>query len=377
MKILWHGPFPGWEGNLPGMTTGYATQTALILPRLRALGHEVAVSATAGQEGHPGSWQGIPVFPKTFYADVGEDVVVNHYRTFGADIVFTFLCTWILKYPMVWRAMRTVHLTPVDCEPMSAADYAVIADTGGTPAAISRFGETQMRKRGLDPLYLPHGIDTHVFTPVKDRAAMRAEMNYDGKFVVGMNFMNNDRDRKNIDQALRGFAAFHAKHPDTILAIHAIQILPEGWNLPAFCRYLGIADAVSWSPQYEIVTGIISPKMMADWYAACDVVLNIGNEGFGLPAVEAQACGTPVILGDWSTGPDLVGPGWLVRGEKRWNHKHEADWGYAYTASVVEALEEAYEGAAKFRDDARSFALRHDINRVIREHWEPVLNDLA
>ena len=56
MRILWHGPHPD-------MPTGYGTQTALILPRLQALGHEVAVSATAGQDNHPGHWRGIPIFP--------------------------------------------------------------------------------------------------------------------------------------------------------------------------------------------------------------------------------------------------------------------------------------------------------------------------
>src|SRR6266851_5279850 len=225
MRILWHGPHP----DLP---TGYASQTALLLPRLQAAGHEIAVSATAGQDGHPGWWRGIPVLPCTTYADVGEDTVTGHYEQFKADIVFTFLCTWLLKYPRIWRDLRTVHITPVDCEPMSFADWQVIADTGGTPAAISRFGERMMRagvegRAVLDPLFLPHGVDTRCFAPSPDRDALRDAMGFAGKFVVGMNFMNNDRSRKNTDPAFRGFAEFHAKHPDSVLAVHAIQALPE------------------------------------------------------------------------------------------------------------------------------------------------------
>ena len=370
MRILFHGPHPD-------MPTGYGTQTQLLLPRLKALGHQLAVSCTGGQDSHPSYWNGIPVFPKTPYVFAGEDVVYDHYQAFDADLVFTLLCTWTLEYPMVWRELRTIHVTPVDCDPMSAADYSVISATGGTPAAISRFGESQMRKRGLDPLYLPHGVDLVTFAPPKDRDALREAMGYEGKFVVGFNFMNNDRERKNIDQALRGFAMFHGKHPDAVLALHTILQLPEGWNLPPYLKHLGITDVVQVSPRYELLTGTIPPSGMADWYGACDVVLNIGNEGFGLPAVEAQACGTPVILGNWSTGPDLAGPGWLVQGQARWNHKHRADWGFAFTSSVVENLELAYEGAAKIRDDARSFALGHDINRIVRDHWEPVLSELA
>lgn len=374
-KILWHGPHPD-------MPTGYATQSALLLPRLKAMGHDIAISATAGQESHPGFWEGMPVFPKTPYAEIGEDVVRGHYAQWGADVVFTFLCTWIIRYPAMWRDMRTIHLTPVDCDPISIRDYAVIADTGGMPAAVSRFGERMMRAGGpgrepLDPLYLPHGIDCKVFRPPADRDAQRAKIGWDGKFIVGMNFMNNDKFRKNIDESMQAFALFHAKHPDSRLAIHAIQQLPEGWNLPAMARMLGIEKAIIWSAQYPLVTGMILPPDLADWYGALDVYLGLGNEGFGLPHVEAQACGTPVILGDWSTGPDLAGKGWLVTGQRRYNDTHQAFWGVPHVDRIVTALEEAYEDARNRRDAARDFALTHEIGKVVREHWEPVLGELG
>jgi glycosyltransferase involved in cell wall biosynthesis len=375
VRILWCGPHPD-------MPTGYATQTSLILPRLQALGHQVALSATAGQESRLSYWRDIPVFPKTPYADVGEDVVREHYAAFKADLAVTFCCTFILKYPQVWRDMRTIHLTPVDCDPMSYMDYEVLAGTGGTPAAISRFGERMMRQAGpgrqvLDPLFLPHGVDTSVFTPPDSRDALRESMRYDGKFIVGMNFMNNDRGRKNVDECFQAFAAFRKTHPGAVLAVHAIQQLPEGYNLPALAVHLGLAGAVAFSPQYELVTGMISPLMLADWYGALDVLLSPGNEGFGLCAVEAQACGTPVILGDWSTGPELVGDGWLAEGQRKWNNAHKAFWGAPRTTSIVECLEEAYEDARNRREAARDNALRHDIGKVMAAHWEPVLGELG
>ena len=364
------------------MPTGYASQTALLLPRFQALGHAVAVSATAGQENHPGIWRGIPVFPCTTYADVGEDTVTANYEDWKADIVFTFLCTWLLKYPAVWRDLRTVHMTPVDCTPMSMADFRVIADTGGTPAAISEFGLKQMRAGGegraaLDPLYLPHGVDLKTFSPAPDRDQLRAEMGYDGKFVAGFNFMNNDKRRKNIDQVFRGFAMFHEKHADSVLAIHAIEALPEGIYTTKLARHLGILSAISLSPQRMLVRGMITPAMMADWYRVLDVCVDVGNEGFGLTGLEAQACGVPVIRGDWSTGPELVGPGWLAQGEQRWNDKHEADWGDAYAWSVAACLEEAWEDARNRRGAARDFAAGWDIGKIVREHWEPVLDELG
>jgi glycosyltransferase involved in cell wall biosynthesis len=191
-----------------------------------------------------------------------------------------------------------------------------------------------------------------------------------------MNFMNNDRWRKNIEPAMRGFAVFHAKHPDSILALHAIQAMPEGIHLPRLAAHLGITDAVTYSPQYELVCGMITPPMLADWYNALDVYLGPGNEGFGLPHIEAQACGVPVILGDWSTGPELVGPGWLVTGQGQWNEKHRASWGLAHVDSVAAALAEAYEDARNKRQDARDHAMGWEIGKQVRDHWEPVLGGL-
>ena len=380
----------------PDMPTGYANQAALIIKRLQAAGHDMAVFATAGQPNHPGWWQGVPVYPCTTYADFGEDVVAHHFRSHKADVVFTLMCTWILKFPQIWREMRTVHITPVDCAPMSFADCEVIENSGGTPAAISQFGLEQMRSGGhpgnerprLQPLYLPHGIDTAVYSPAMDRQALRASMGYDGKWVVGMNFMNNDRQRKNIYQAMRGFAEFFhgnqeiGPHPDALLAIHALNALPDGFNLHRIARHLGIDQAIHWSPQYELVTGMIRPELLADWYRPLDVLVNIGNEGFGLPALEAQACAVPVILGAWSTGPELAGPGWLIpesESDPLWNEKHRADWRVARPAAVAAALARAYDDGPSpgRRAASRDNALTWSIDTIIHERWEPVLGELG
>ena len=49
MKILWH-------SNSPWARTGYGTQTALWVPRLAELGHEIAISAFHGLQGSPIPW---------------------------------------------------------------------------------------------------------------------------------------------------------------------------------------------------------------------------------------------------------------------------------------------------------------------------------
>ena len=385
-----------WKSGHPDMPTGYGTQSALLLPRLKALGHELAVSCTAGQESHHSFWQGIPVFPCTPYTEMGEDTVGGDYEAFGADLCVTFLCTWRLVNHAVWQQMRTLHLMNVDCTPMSMSDYVVIAETGGMPAATSRRGWEIMRAGGktgtrpddlrepLDPLYLPHGTDTKLYSPVTGdrRSEIRGKIQgVTGRtFTVGMNFMNNDRfpDRKNIGRQLRGFAMFHAKHPDSVLLLHAIRKLPDGYNLDWMLKFHGIADAVRWTPQYELAQGLIHPAMLADWYRSLDVYLGAGNEGFGLPGLEAMACGTPAILLDAQSGPELDGGhGWLVGGLPEYNEVHQADWLRPDPLDIADTLEDALEQAAGRREAVREHALGWDINRIVREYWEPALAELA
>src|SRR5574337_1314315 len=56
MKILWSSVAP-WIG------TGYGQQTRLFTPRIRDLGHHVALSAYAGIEGTISSWNDMTVYP--------------------------------------------------------------------------------------------------------------------------------------------------------------------------------------------------------------------------------------------------------------------------------------------------------------------------
>ncbi len=376
MRILWHGPYR--------MPTGYWSQTEVYVKRLAAMGHDVAISALAGNNGHMETWTfthggqdyAIPVYPHTAYEMTGQDVVQGHYADFKADLVITLTCTWVLN-PVAWQDMRVIHITPVDIEGMSARDYSVITGSGGTPAAVCRWGETQMRARGLDPLYLPHGIETSVFKPPDNRQGLRRAMGVDHLFVAGINAGNTDPVRKSWYETYAGFAAFHAKHPASVLMVHGVQYLPGGVELPAIAAEVGLTDCIIYSNPYQMVTGQTSNEALAAWYGALDVYLQPSRgEGFGLTAVEAQACGTPVINMGWATGPELTGAGWLLKGQKSWNEVHKKAWVTPFISSIAGKLELAHKQAGGKREQAREFALTWDADTQFAEYWAPVLADL-
>jgi D-inositol-3-phosphate glycosyltransferase len=87
--------------------------------------------------------------------------------------------------------------------------------------------------------------------------------------------------------------------------------------LADLARDLGIADVVRFVPP-------VSLAELAKWYAAATLVaVPSYNESFGLVAIEAQACGTPVVaaaVGGLSTAVDDGRSGLLVDGHdpQRW-----------------------------------------------------------
>jgi glycosyltransferase involved in cell wall biosynthesis len=112
---------------------------------------------------------------------------------------------------------------------------------------------------------------------------------------------------------------------------------------------------------------------MALWCNACDAGLQATRaEGFGLPLIEFQACGVPVITTDASAMTELCGAGWLVDGEPYWNDGHLAWWCTPHVGGITAALEQAYAGGAALAGKARAFALAD----ALLPQWETVLDEI-
>ena len=85
-----------------------------------------------------------------------------------------------------------------------------------------------------------------------------------------------------------------------------------------YCEFLGIADRLIYTLPYNYLYKF-GPEDLAKLYSSFDVLLNPSTgEGFGGPLVESQACGTPVIAGNWTSMPELIGAGYLVEWSEKW-----------------------------------------------------------
>jgi glycosyltransferase involved in cell wall biosynthesis len=144
------------------------------------------------------------------------------------------------------------------------------------------------------------GVDTR-FAPVEDSEALRrVRETYAGgrPFILAVGTLEP---RKNYPTLIRAFAQARqaARLP------HALVIVGrKGWVYePIFAAVdeLSLHDHV-------LFPGFVPDEELPALYSAADMLVTPSfYEGFGLPALEAMACGTPVIVSDVSSLPEVVG----------------------------------------------------------------------
>jgi glycosyltransferase involved in cell wall biosynthesis len=283
---------------------------------------------------------------------------------------------WVL-HPEALKGMKVAHWLPVDCSPLSVMDQNILSNGGGIPIAMSQHGRREMEAAGFAPLLVPHGIDCQAWQPLPDRDEIRAKIGIEGKFLIGINAANADPVRKGYAEQMQAFAVFRARHPEAMLLIHARAQTQQGCDLYRLAAELRLGESVVFADQYQISAGLTKHDELARWYGLLDVLSNCSyGEGFGLPVMEAQACGTPVVVTDCSAMTEIAGPGWLVEGSRYWNKGHGAFWLRPDVDSIVCAYERAFEEAASVRLQARRFALLYDADRVLEDSWVPALKEL-
>lgn len=376
MKILWH-------SNAPWAATGYGNQTRLFARRIRDIGHEMSISAFYGLEGGILNWDGIKVLPRGGNP-YGDDVLPRHYGLVGADIALTLIDAWVYN-PDNWPVgMRWVPWFPVDSEPLPQAVARSVAQAYQR-IVYSKFALKQINNAGMDAHYVPHGVDTEAFRPIPN-ARETLGLSKD-RYIVGIVAANKGQpSRKAWPEMLTAFGEFHRRHPDALLYLHTNPTQTNGGvNLFELSEINGLkwgTDVLCGDPYQSGIIGGLNDQQMAALYSSFDVhLLASSGEGFGIPLIEAQACGCPVIVGDWTSMPELCFSGWKI--PKSEGHPLlNPVGGYQFLprpGAIVEALEAAYNmrGNQDYRSRARDGALAYDADRVTEKYWKPVLQKIA
>jgi glycosyltransferase involved in cell wall biosynthesis len=152
---------------------------------------------------------------------------------------------------------------------------------------------------------IPEACDTQRFSPVRDVARVdEIRRRYGlppGPYLLSLCTLEP---RKNLVDTVRAFNRLTAVQPtvDTSLVIAG----PEGWKIGELFRASGLKRS------RVHLTGFIDDADLPALYSGALGLVYVSHfEGFGLPLLEAMSCGTPVIFGDNSSMPEIVGPGGL------------------------------------------------------------------
>ena len=175
-----------------------------------------------------------------------------------------------------------------------AAEHDVLAGSDCVIASTPLEAEDLLQHYGADPTRLcisPPGVNHDIFKP-GDQDLRRADLGLPptGPIVL---FVGRIQPLKGIDVAVEAFARILNQFPAARLVIVGGPSGAQGDGELALVRSLvvdaGLSDHVLFHDPVDHVT-------LAGYYQAADILLVPSrSESFGLVAVEAQACGLPVV----------------------------------------------------------------------------------
>lgn len=211
-------------------------------------------------------------------------------------------------------------------------------------------------------------------------------------FIVGVVAANNDPhpSRKAWAEIFEGFALFRsavrADEPDAAVYLYLHTWLDGQVNLDRLAQIFGITDSLVICDQVVQQIGF-DDAVMRDTYTAFDVLLAPSHgEGFCLPLLESQACGTPVVTGDWTAMPELVRGGIVIprTDAVRMMTLYESYQWFVRPQAVCDALveirrqtlEDGGNGAERLSAAAQMVHGEYRIDDVVRHYWTPVLEEM-
>ncbi|MBU1082586.1 MAG: hypothetical protein KKB59_19020, partial [Spirochaetes bacterium] len=138
-------------GNSAYSKIGFETCT-----RLADMGHDVA-HIPMGRANQMGKYGFSKVLLYTSGNDpFAEDVALNHYLDFNADLICSIKEPWVFN--RIFRySMNFVPMAIIDHSPVSSAITARLG-TAFKVIAVSRFGQLELKRVGVDSEYIPHGV---------------------------------------------------------------------------------------------------------------------------------------------------------------------------------------------------------------------------
>jgi glycosyltransferase involved in cell wall biosynthesis len=168
---------------------------------------------------------------------------------------------------------------------------ALIADSASTRRDLCRAYGLSEEKIPVIPL----GVDRSIYHPL-DRETCRKVLRLPSERKIVLNVALESW-RKNIPGLIRATAVLKETYPDILL----IRVGKANNNTLELIKSLDLTDNIRY-------VNANSEEDLVRLYNAADVfAFPSFYEGFGLPVLEAMACGTPVVASNRTSIPEIVG----------------------------------------------------------------------
>ncbi|MFQ6100186.1 MAG: glycosyltransferase family 4 protein [Anaerolineae bacterium] len=206
-------------------------------------------------------------------------------------VVVTIHDLSFIRFPGLFQPANRLYLTVLTRLSARRARRLIAVSAHAAAESTRLLGVPPER---VDVVY--HGVDP-AFRPLPDDevAAFRQRRGLPERFVL---FVGTLEPRKNLARLVEAFARIHDGRVRLVLAGG------KGWfydELFAKVEALGLSEEV-------ILPGYVMNDELPLWYNAATVLAYPSlYEGFGLPVLEAQACGTPVLTSNVSSLPEAAG----------------------------------------------------------------------
>jgi glycosyltransferase involved in cell wall biosynthesis len=368
------------NSNAPWATSGYSNQISEILPLIHNEGYPLAMTDFFGLEGGKLMIDGVLHYPKINHV-YGSDALVHHAKDFNADVCFTLQDVWVLNPHDLERTKRFIPILPIDHDPaprivIEKLKYAYRIVT------YSKFGQKELQKNGFMSTYIPHTVNTEIFKPIDKQERKKLTGLALDSYVFGMVAANKENPpRKSFQEVLDAFKMFLAHIPNAILYIHTNPNFPGGFPIQEYAKFIGIQDKILFPDFYQMNFNTGKAEMNLIYNTFDCLLMPSISEGFGVPAIEAQSCGVPVIVNNWTSMPELVIKGetgdWCEILTKRFSGLGSYN-GVPDTRSLLDAMMRVYKAdRIKMGKAARKYIMNnYDTKKVFDEKWKVFLQKL-
>ena len=243
---------------------------------------------------------------KSKFLSLSEQVelpkIVNNFQ---GDVIFhspSFVASPLIKKPMIMTIHDLNHLRfPEFYTPFHKYYYKFIVKTSAKKSqkilTVSNFSKNELLEwlechdEKIKVTY--NGIDESFkkVTDIDELNKIRQKYNLPSKFVL---YVGNQKPHKNVATLIK---AFKEIKEDAYLVMNG-KASEENQNI---INELGLENRIKY-------IGFVDDKDLATLYSLAEVfVFPSLYEGFGLPPLEAMACGCPIIVSKSSSLPEVVG----------------------------------------------------------------------